>query len=203
MRRTDRSRRVLALLSAAVLLAGAFGSCATVVPNRLRPEGEAAVRSGLGAQMYVRLHNGDVIQGELIAISPQTVWVLGDGLVTIPTSSIQAATAGVFKTDQDAYVAWTVLGALSTLSHGVFLVFSLPVWLLAGFPMASYELRRGEVDGWATGVDSFRPYARFPQGMPAGLEAVDLRGIRPPRPAADAGAPLDASAPLDPARPPV
>ncbi len=61
-------------------------------------------------------------------------------------------------------LAWTIIGTVSTLSHGFYSLISAPVWAIVGSISTT--------TGWnpRLGLESCRsarPYARFPQGMPA------------------------------------
>ncbi|MFO0645221.1 MAG: hypothetical protein U0326_03210 [Polyangiales bacterium] len=61
-------------------------------------------------------------------------------------------------------LAWTLIGAVSTLSHGFYALITAPVWAIVGSIATT--------TGWnpRLGLESCRsarPYARFPQGMPA------------------------------------
>jgi len=64
-------------------------------------------------------------------------------------------------------------GSLSTASHGVYLLFTLPIWLIttagasyahsaAGYVRADYQ------KPLAAEIDKIRKWARFPQGLPPG-----------------------------------
>ena len=69
---------------------------------------------------------------------------------------------------------WTLLGTLSTGSHGFFLILSAPVWILTGTVAAVNQSRQPVLtyprQGWA----GWRAYARFPQGLPPGLARAAL-----------------------------
>ncbi len=122
--------------------------------------------------------------GELIAIERDTVFVLqADGLARIPTSDISRASLASYDAEMDGLYVWWVLGTLSTFSHGALLILSAPVWLLAGGiglashshkPVTTYD---AQYDAYSRlRIEELRPYARFPQGLPAGL---DRRSLRP------------------------
>lgn len=63
-----------------------------------------------------------------------------------------------------ALLAWSIIGTVSTFTHGFYALISAPVWAVAGSISTTV--------GWnpRLGLESCRsarPYARFPQGVPA------------------------------------
>ena len=73
---------------------------------------------------------------------------------------------------------WTVAGTLSTASHGVALLLSAPAWIIGGSvattkvshaPLITYPSRP-----WS----DLARYARFPQGLPIGLDPATLQRKR-------------------------
>jgi len=115
------------------------------------------------------------IDGELIAVGDERMWVLtASGLVDVSRESVANATLATYATGAGQIAGWSALGALSTLSHGAFLIFSAPVWILGGFAATNSETRAGLVRYPQKPLASFRPYARFPQGLPEGLDPAAL-----------------------------
>jgi hypothetical protein len=74
----------------------------------------------------------------------------------------------------DGVGAWAVVGSLSTVSHGFFLVFSFPLWLLVGGlsanSAAETKVKLSPKDGAAACL-KVAPYTRFPGGLPAAMHA--------------------------------
>ena len=132
---------------AAPLLALALAcSCATnPTPDDRRVSQEEAISSGKGAYAFVRGDGAAEVAGELIASGNGRLSVLTDhgGLVDVDFARVADLTLGVHDNDFGGIAAWTVLGSLSTISHGVFLIFSLPVWLASGIGAAANESHRG------------------------------------------------------------
>jgi len=54
------------------------------------------------------------------------------------------------------------IGAVSTLTHGVFFIFSLPLWIGVGVVAGQQSEQYAPAEGLAL----LRQYARYPQGMP-------------------------------------
>lgn len=119
------------------------------------------------------------ISGELIAInegavdvnSPPTLWHVPLGCASqIRVAAFEAPTGGV--------VAGGLAGTASTLSHGFFLIFSAPIWLLTTTITAvnyngtgEFTARRGDTKK----TYELRKFARFPQGVPAGFREQAAR----------------------------
>lgn len=108
------------------------------------------------------------IEGELLAVDKQHLWVLSDGkLVHVHRHEVESATVRVLDTNTGFGLGvWTLLGTASALSHGVLFVLSGPIWLAVGVPVAAVtsSQEKARFDGPAfTGLWQF---ARFPQGLP-------------------------------------
>jgi hypothetical protein len=117
--------------------------------------------------------NDDDVEGELLAVEPRGVWVLPKdatttlGRVFIPASEITNVRIDVYPTQPWSYVGYAVLGTLSTISHGFFLIFTGPTWLLTGISTAIGEGASGHIDVPRPEDHVYLyQFARFPAGMP-------------------------------------
>jgi hypothetical protein len=127
-------------------------------------------------------------EGELIAIATDTVFVLTSlsepgHLDAVPKRDISDGKLGHYDPDTGILVGWTLLGIPSTISHGFFLVLTAPMWMLGGWgatlghsSTAIEGIAPYEIGQW----ESLKLYARFPQGMPDGIDRSTLmpRSIR-------------------------
>lgn len=124
------------------------------------------------------------ISGELISVSADSVWVLSDsGGVVIPTSAVRDGKLTAYAAQTGELKTWTLLGTLSTISNGALLVFTAPMWILGGSLTVGGEARSPERKHPPVGWSELAPYARFPQGMPEGLQLTALRPKNPHGPA--------------------
>jgi hypothetical protein len=115
------------------------------------------------------------ISGELIAATSDSLFVLKEnGISEIPLSVIREANLEIFKEKRVAGM-WATLGTLSTLSHGFWLIASGPVWIIAGISSAVGESRAGLVQFEGPPPRDIRKYARFPQGLPEGIDVRKLK----------------------------
>lgn len=131
-----------------------------------------------GGWIHVRVANQPPIMGELLAVGTDTLYMLtATELTTIPLQQIRRATVTMYQVTQgqEVFVLWTLLGAASSVTHGFGFVISGPAWFLIGtlstigyldWPTIRYPQHEWE---------ALRQYARFPQGMPHGLDRSTLQ----------------------------
>jgi hypothetical protein len=115
-------------------------------------------------------------EGELIAVSADSVWLLNDsqGLV-VATATIKRGKLTAYAAQKGDLTTWVVLGTLSTLSNGGFLLFTAPMWIIGGSITVGNETRAPERKSPPLGWGELAPFARFPQGLPEGIELSALR----------------------------
>ena len=119
------------------------------------------------------------VQGELIAVDRAAIHVLTvGGLQSVPATSVRHATLVAYETSTGAFTAWAIAGGVSTLSHGGFLLFTAPTWAVGGIIAVHTEGRAGKLH------EAVARFARFPQGLPAGVDPQSLGTLRAvtPRP---------------------
>jgi hypothetical protein len=116
--------------------------------------------------------------GEFISSEDSIVYLLYDSLYQIPKSKITESTLELDEKNSTAYGLWVFAGTVSTISNGKFLIFTAPLWLLAGIPASvgesvrdRYEMEEPTQEYW----DSIKIFARFPQGV----TDIDLSSIKP------------------------
>ncbi len=154
------------------------------------------------------------LAGELIAVAPDGLFVLlyepkRDGsreidparprrLVHVPRAAFGEARLAWLDTREAGLAAWTGVGVLATLSNGFFAIITAPLWILTGTGAAAVESRAGLLDYPAVSFVTLEKYARFPQGLPQGVDEAVLTRRRPWQPPApDAGASPDSATGLD------
>ena len=113
--------------------------------------------------------------GELLAVTPDSVWLLSDvGAVAVAHVDVRLATLIGWYPDTDKMMIWTIVGTVSTLSNGAFLLLTAPAWLLGGSLATASQSRRPIVRTDNAAWSELRLYARFPQGLPPGLDLTTL-----------------------------
>jgi hypothetical protein len=154
-------------LSLLVLVAGCASNPA---PSGVLPTPEELATTAHGGYVLVWHRSGAQTQGELLAAGKDQVWVLTDrGASAIPVSEIESMRMAIYRT-------------ISTLSHGFFLVISVPVWLITTAISTGVESRRALLDYPEVPLSKFGHWARYPQGMPPTQPAPGPPAVPKPPP---------------------
>ena len=137
------------------------------------------------------------VQGELIAVDADRVWVLERGAVReVPRSSIREAAVRRRSITSRQALTWAAIGgaimsvgltvACSSVegngSCGGVGAFVAAHWAVTGALAAATAESSSQQKFPPPKLDELRAYARFPQGMPAGLDPRSLRPVPSPSP---------------------
>ena len=169
------SARRLVTLSVLVSL----GACvANPAPPRWLPTPLQGPNDPWGAFITVTLRADSpsdtaVVSGEFLAVDRDTVFVLpADSMVRrIPVRIIAGAQVAWYDSDWEKLAFWAGIGALSTASHGFFLIFTAPIWGLTAWATVPADSRAPLVDVGRAGWAAAKQYARYPAGVPDSLPA--------------------------------
>ncbi len=129
--------------------------------------------------------------GELITVSADSLWLLADStLVGLALRDVSGVRVRRHKSGMGTMLTWGLVGGLasggalagacSTVADncGGILGGTTLAWLivggLAGISLESSQYRTIR----EASVQALRPYARFPQGWPEGVDRAALRGAR-------------------------
>lgn len=204
------SRTTLAFLAACAGVVGATGCAGMASLDRGEMDGtpitdmrveDVPVR---GYHVVVELRTGESVTGELLAVEEDDLWVEPDegaAIVQVPRRRVQLATVYVRSDASGELAGWTVLGTLSSISHGKLAIFGAPVWLAVGVPLAALDSSGARADVTGRGMDALFQFARYPQGLPDAIRPGGprpLRAIRStalPGPARESAELLDAPEP--------
>jgi len=165
-------------LTAALCAVGA--ACANnPAPGGWLPEHREVAQDPYGAWVQIRRSDRTELGGEFIALHGDTLFVLTESgrLTALHSREFDQARLAYFNSSAGLLGLWTGIGALSTISHGGFLIITLPMWIIGG-SVASGSESRAPLEGvrrWSEWSE-LRMYARFPQGIP---ESLDRRVLRP------------------------
>jgi hypothetical protein len=164
-----------------VMLIAVFAMCASCASMKA-PSGTVPTRKGLekeayGAWMTLTL-DGSVVSGELIAVDNDSIYVLPEnGLQKFATSSVDTAKMVLYRPDTGKYIAWTAVTSVATIANGAFLVITFPITVITGVVTSSVEGDRiNFLDRATASWEEMSKFARFPQGLPPG---IDLGSLRP------------------------
>ena len=123
------------------------------------------------------------MKGELIAIHTDSIFILTEtGLLVLSKADISRAKVTAFNSNSSTTIGWTFLGTLSTLSHGLFLIFTAPAWILTGTIATIAQSRAPQIAKTKRNTwEALAKYARFPQGITVAdriwLSAAQLPGL--------------------------
>ena len=161
-------------IALALLAAGCAHSGA---PAHWLPPASQAQTEAHGGWVVVHLKDGRAHAGELLAVDADSIFVLeGDACVALSSAAISHAVVTGYDSQYGKLGGWTALGAVSTLSHGLVAALSMPTWVILGTTMTVVQSHAGRVD--VATWEQARMYARFPQGLPAGLDRARLKPRR-------------------------
>lgn len=140
--------------------------------------------SPLGSHLSVNTNTntgdkyGTSVEGELILIDDVNLYLLTEEKETkeIRTISLTDIKKYSLRYARAKSHAWTIpVYTFFTLSHGLFLVFTFPINLIATtwiFVNANNDYRFTNKD---LKIEELYKYARFPQGLPDGISLDDLK----------------------------
>ncbi len=172
----DPRRFVQVTLLAALLL----GGCAhNTAPPDFLPSPQEARREGYGGWLELTVREGArgsrTAAGELLAVSEEELVLLGDsGVTTVPTAAVRGGRLTGYRSSAGLVGSFAALGTLSTVSNGYFLVFTAPMWIFGGTIAAGTESTSPVIEVPPPHWLALAAWARFPQGIPPGLETGTL-----------------------------
>jgi hypothetical protein len=137
-----------------------------------------------GSYIKITQPNFKTAKGELIAVEYNCILVLADNklkgdttifkkMLRIKPDKIEKYT--VYFAKPPSYEAFIPILGLSTISHGYFIVFSLPVNLIATIAIASGAQRSSSYNMNQINLDQLRMFARYPQGIPLGIDTASIK----------------------------
>ena len=117
------------------------------------------------------------VDGELIAVTGDSVWVLGKvgAVAVVPVATVKQGKLTTADAEVGNVAGATGLGVLSTISNGWLLVFTTPLWIIVGTAAGSSQSYAPERRVPPLHWTDLAAFARFPQGLPAGVSLATLR----------------------------
>jgi len=169
-----------ALVAALCLL---LAACAgTIAPNRWLEIPSVTQHEAYGA--WARLETGTAdmthTEGELIAVTTDSIFILDTlGFLSgFSAQDLRRVHLQSFDSRHGLVAFWTALGTLSTVSHGVVLIISAPVWIISGSIASGAQSKTAHEYAVPSEWLALAKYARFPQGLPPGIDRSRLK-IKP------------------------
>jgi len=159
----------------------ALAACfSTSAPRKWLPTAEESQQDAFGAWIRIeQVAEKRPLEGELIAAHAETLFVFADSLVSVRADAVRSVTLTAYDSRYGEIVTWSILGTLATVSHGLVLVLTAPVWIITGTAASASASKAPRVQ--SRDPVELRKYARFPQGIPAELDRTSI--LPKPRPA--------------------
>jgi hypothetical protein len=192
-----RVDRRLACCCALVTLVSQCGCAASRAPHGWLPYAQEAQQEGFGGWIEVTERGTPSesvwLSGELLAVSNDSVFVLTDaGVHSCALADVTRATLEGYDPRSGDTSRLALTGTIVSISTGWGLVLFAPLWVVVGTISSTALSYQGhqtvDASRQRTAPDvgnaarkswhDIRLYARFPQGLPAGLDRSQLR-MRP------------------------
>jgi len=151
------------------------GCAPQIAPHGYLPTSEESQKNTYGG--WIKIQNQkNILVGELITISSDSVFVLlEDQLNVISKTEVIDMRLDKYDSKSTNMFGWTTFGIYSTISHGLLLQLSFPIWILTGSMSSSIQSRKPIILYPNLPFDDFVPFARFPQGLPDELKRGSLK----------------------------
>lgn len=115
------------------------------------------------------------VSGELIAVNADSVFVAGTGFYAVALSSVKSARLEAYESYSGEVGGLAMLGTLTTISNGAFLIFTAPMWIIGGSAVSASRSREPMIDYPKRDWNRLAAFARFPQGLPEGLDRRNIK----------------------------
>ncbi len=161
-----------------LILVFVISGCAT--PSFL-PDPDYVDCNEYGAYIKVRYNSyNSPVKGELIAAEKDTIVVLinssnnmTDSCIKIPFKKTYGYT---LRYARPKHYGWTIpVFTIATLAHGYFAVITMPVNLITTIIVTISGERSYKLTDYDIKFEKLKIYARFPQGIPPGVELSAIR----------------------------
>lgn len=151
-------------------------------PRGAVPKRKEVAMTAFGGWMTLSFWDStrQTVQGEFIALSKDTVYIMIAGEVdALSKAEVREGRIVFFKTETSNYGIWTALTILLSLSNGYFSIITGPLTFLTGIATTVGEATRINYYEYPThDWTVLRKFARFPQGIPAGIQMHELKPAR-------------------------
>jgi hypothetical protein len=136
-----------------------------------------------GFNVEASMASGDrseTVTGELLAAEPEILYLFKEGqTLKIPRSDLRKVElVELFPSGAAAMGIWTALGTASSASHGLYAMYSMPIWLVTGISLSVAAALGNDLVVPLSSYDQLYQFARYPQGMPK----PKLSPVPPPAP---------------------
>ncbi len=166
-----------------LLLCGLTGCVSSSAPSGWLPPVESVPTDVYGGWLKVekREFKGySMALGEFIGLRDSAVFLLTEKgyLKMIPMKDVRNATLFIHENNGGKAALTTFLGTVSTISNGFYLLITAPIWIISGTILTVQASNKGnyyQAEPDFAWWDSFKLYARFPQGIPENFGQTPLK----------------------------
>lgn len=176
------------LLMPALLLAAA-GCAMRQSPRGYRADAETMQVDARGGWLNVTLarkYDGwpRRLAGELLAVDADSLHLLtaDHRMISLSWSQVRAARLEAWKSDAARLAGPSMVGLPLSVGHGWFGLISLPIWSLTSTGVVAGLSWKPVLHVPPDKVEELPPFARFPGGLPRGLDRHSLRMLPAPLP---------------------
>lgn len=172
-----KTKLILLTMSAAFIL----NACS--FPKYL-PRYDTIGENQYGSFIKIKRPNKTALKGELIAVQLDGIYILSDSVAkgdTLKYKQLHRVTLeqmenfSVYFAKPPSYEIFVPLLSLATISHGAFLIFSFPINLITTIAVASGAYDSSSYNSKEITMDQLKMYARYPQGIPPGIDIASIR----------------------------
>ena len=125
---------------------------------------------GGGVRIQMSTEGVQTLSGELIALGADSIFIADETFHALAISDIKSARLEAYNSQPAHMAAGVVLGTILTASNGFACVFTAPMWLLGGGIATIFQSYEPIIEYPDGELDSLRPFARYPQGLPADID---------------------------------
>jgi hypothetical protein len=156
-----------------ILLAVIINGCAS--PHYL-PSSENIGISPYGSNIEISRKEASDINGELIAIDENQIYVLADSeskCITVPLSKVRRFR---LRYARPKHYGWTIpLFTLATISHGYFLIITAPLNLIVTVAVTVSGENSFVYNNRKITYEELKMFARYPQGIPQNIDIAKIK----------------------------
>ena len=150
-----------------------FEQCASShEPSRWLSDPDKVPMDPYGAWIEVKTDSGRV-DGEFIAVSPDSVFVANTSLQVMSRTRIVSARVVLYNSNDVS--GGLILGPLLTISNGLLLIITAPMWFIGGTIATVSRSFDPVFDYPKRPFEELARYARFPRGIPSGIDRSGLK----------------------------
>lgn len=131
-----------------------------------------------GSYIKVTPNTGSFIEGELIAIDTTNLYVLSEADIDGQIKTINIHDVKNFRLmyAKPKNYSWAIpVFTLATISHGYFAIFTAPINLIITTSVADGAWKSFQYSEEDMTYEELKMFARFPQGIPDGIEVEDIK----------------------------